>query len=133
MGILGGGKYNNKQPVFLNLFQIRLPVSGVVSILHRITGVLLFLCIPLSLWMLQYSLASEAQFQELINAFRHPISLLLITLILWALMHHLLAGIRHLLLDFDIGAEKDISLKTSWLVILAAPIITLLMMLRIVL
>ncbi len=122
---------NNKRPVFLNLFQIRLPVSGVVSILHRITGVLLFLCIPFSLWMLKYSLASEAQFQQLINAFHHPLNLLLIALVLWALMHHLLAGIRHLLLDFDIGVDKEISLKTSWLVILAAPILALFLMLRV--
>jgi succinate dehydrogenase / fumarate reductase cytochrome b subunit len=121
---------NNKRPVFLNLFQIRLPVSGVISILHRITGVLLFLCIPISLWILTTSLASEQQFSLLIEAFHQPVNLVLIAFILWALLHHLLAGIRHLLLDFDIGADKEISIKSSWIVMLAAPIMTALLMLR---
>jgi len=122
---------NHKRPIFLNLFQIRLPVSGVVSILHRITGVMLFLCIPVSLWVLDFSLASEQQFHRLVDGLHHPLSIILVTLIIWALLHHLLAGIRHLLLDLDIGVEKEISTKSAWLVTIAAPVLALLLLLRI--
>ena len=52
----------NKRPVYLNLFQIRLPVAGVVSILHRITGVVMVISLPLSLYALQQSLASADEY-----------------------------------------------------------------------
>ena len=122
---------HHKRPVFLNLLQIRLPVSGVVSILHRISGVLLFLCIPGSLWIFNASLASEHHFKQLVELLRHPLSIILITLVFWMLAHHLLAGIRHLMLDFDIGVEKHSSIKSSWLVIMAAPALAVILILRI--
>ena len=122
---------NHKRPIFLNLFQIRLPVSGVVSILHRVTGVMLFLCIPVSLWMLNASLTSEQQFQHLVDVLHHPVSITLVILIVWALLHHLLAGIRHLLLDLDIGVGKAMSTKSSWLVAIAAPLLALALLLSI--
>jgi len=65
---------NNKRPKFLALHQIRLPLPGLVSILHRISGALLFLALPLLLWMLQCSLRSIETYTQLSDALQHPLS-----------------------------------------------------------
>lgn len=98
-----------KRPVFLNLLQIHLPLMGWVSIVHRLTGVMLFLLLPLPLWLWQRSLSNEAGFlmiSEWLQAW--PLRLLLL-LMLWWFLHHLFAGLRVLLLDIEIGS----SLKTA--------------------
>lgn len=96
---------NKKRPKFLDLRQIRLPLPGVVSILHRISGALLFLLLPLMLWTLQYSLRSIETFTMLSWMFHHPASKLFWIGVLWAFLHHFCAGIRYLLIDLGIGAE----------------------------
>ncbi len=93
-----------KRPVFLNLLQIHLPLMGWVSIAHRLTGVMLFLMLPLPLWLWQRSLSNEAEFRlisEWLQAW--PLRLLLL-LMLWWFLHHLFAGLRVLLLDMEIGS-----------------------------
>lgn len=94
---------NNMRPKFLALHQIRLPLPGVVSILHRISGALLFLALPLLLWMLQCSLRSVETYTELMDNLQRPVSKLFLLAVLWALLHHFCAGIRYLLLDLDMG------------------------------
>ncbi len=93
----------NKRPKYLNVFKIRLPVPALVSILHRISGLLLFLALPLFLWMLQCSLASPDGYAQLGSLLGHPVSKLFLLLMLWALLHHLCAGLRFLAIDMDIG------------------------------
>ncbi len=95
---------NNKRPKYLNVFRIRLPWPALVSILHRISGLMLFLALPALLWMLQQSLASPESYTQVGSVLSHPMSKLLLLLILWALLHHLCAGIRFLAIDLDIGA-----------------------------
>ncbi len=100
---------NPKRPVFLNLLQIRLPLMGWVSIAHRLTGVMLFLLLPLPLWLWQQSLNSVADFAQVghwLEAW--PLRLLLL-LMLWWFLHHLFAGIRFLLLDMEIGASLKVA------------------------
>lgn len=100
---------NSKRPVFLNLLQIHLPLMGWVSIAHRLTGVLLFLLLPLPLWLWQHSLGNAADFaqvEEWLQAL--PVRLLLL-LMLWWFLHHLFAGIRFLLLDMDVGASIKVA------------------------
>ncbi|MBM3353446.1 MAG: succinate dehydrogenase, cytochrome b556 subunit [Betaproteobacteria bacterium] len=97
------------RPKYLNLqallFEIRLPLPGWVSILHRISGALLFLAMVWLLWMLDRSLSSEAAFETIRQYARlWPVKLALLVLI-WAYCHHLCAGIRHLFLDLDKGTE----------------------------
>jgi len=94
---------NKKRPVHLDLRLIKLPLPGVVSILHRISGLLLFLTLPLFLKMLQYSLFSIETYTQLAATLRYPLSKLILISLLWAFLHHLCAGIRYLAIDMHIG------------------------------
>lgn len=114
-----------KRPVFLNLLKIRLPLPGIVSFLHRISGVLLFLAIPVSLLVLQESLASPAGFAAAGEFLSHPLVIPLVFILLVALSHHLLAGLRFLLLDFEIGLGKEISVQSSRAVLIGAVVLAL--------
>lgn len=88
-----------KRPKNLNLFTIRLPINAIVSIMHRASGVVLFLIQPLLLWALQQSLASSDGYLRVTGLLRHwSIKLLLIGLA-WAFFHHFYAGLRHLAMD----------------------------------
>ena len=109
-----------KRPVFLNLWQIRFPVTAVMSIMHRLTGVLLFIAIPFFIYALQLSLESEAGFQIVAGYADSIVIKFVIVLMVWSLLHHLLAGVRYLLLDIDLGIEKQQAKLTAWLVIISA-------------
>jgi len=94
------------RPVYLNLLAIRQPVPAVVSILHRASGAILFLVgLPVALWSLQASLATADGFQRIAAAFAHPLARLVLLGLVWAYLHHLIAGVRHLLADVHIGLE----------------------------
>ena len=107
------------RPKYLNLYallvEIRMPVSARLSILHRVSGALLFVALVWLLWMLDRSLSSEAAFEKIKHyAGLWPVKLSLLVLV-WAYCHHFCAGIRHLLLDLDKGVEKETALLTSWI------------------
>lgn len=106
------------------LFEIRLPLPGWVSILHRISGLLLFLAVVWLLFMLDRSLASEADFE----ATRRYVGLLPVKLsllaLIWAFCHHFCAGIRFLLLDLDRGVDKATARLTSWITLAASLALT---------
>jgi len=113
-----------KRPVFLNLMQIRFPITAIMSIAHRLTGVLLFLALPFLIYALDLSLQDEAGFTQTLK-FLDSIAVKIILLLLaWSLLHHLLAGVRYLLLDIDIGIEKQQARSTAWLVIVLALILS---------
>lgn len=95
-----------RRPINLDFTTIRFPVTAWVSILHRLSGFFIFALIPLLLWMLQASLASEAQFMALHDKLRQPIILGILWAFLSAIFYHLVAGLRHLLLDIHIGESK---------------------------
>jgi succinate dehydrogenase / fumarate reductase cytochrome b subunit len=109
-----------------DLIHYRLPVPGVVSILHRISGLLLFLALPLTLWMLDLSLSSETSFARFLEFFGHVWARLLLLLVGWALLHHLCAGVRYLLLDIHVGVDKPAARRSSWIVFAASGALTLL-------
>lgn len=117
-----------QRPKNLNLFKIKLPISGVVSILHRLSGVVLFLVVPAILWVFQLSLSSESNFQTLINiAHFNPILKLFILFLLWGFLHHFFAGVRHLFLDVHWGISLRQSRLTAKLVMSISLISTLLL------
>jgi succinate dehydrogenase / fumarate reductase cytochrome b subunit len=118
-----------KRPVFLNLVQIRLPIAGVMSIAHRIAGVLLFLSLPFALYLLDLSLASPEGFEQVLSLLRSVWLLPFYFVISWALVHHFLAGIRYLLLDVDIAIDKPAYRVTAMTVLVAAPAIVMLFLL----
>ncbi|MEZ5650565.1 MAG: succinate dehydrogenase, cytochrome b556 subunit [Burkholderiaceae bacterium] len=113
------------RPVFRNIgvgeiANYRLPPSGIVSILHRVSGALLFLLgIPVVLYLLQLSLDSAASYQRFTEIAGGVFFRLVVLVLLWAFFHHLCAGIRFLLLDLHIGLEKA-SARTSALAVLGA-------------
>ena len=90
---------NRHRPKNLNLFTIRLPINALVSILHRASGVGLFLALPLILLALQYSVGSPDSYARLTNLFDTWFIKLLLIGLSWAFFHHFFAGIRHLLQD----------------------------------
>ena len=94
---------NKNRPVHLDLRLIKLPLPGFVSILHRASGLWLFLALPLFLRMLQYSLFSIETYTQLAAVLRHPLSKLFLISLLWAFLHHFCAGIRYLAIDMHIG------------------------------
>jgi succinate dehydrogenase / fumarate reductase cytochrome b subunit len=102
------------RPKFLNLFQIRQPVPAVVSILHRISGAVLFLSLWLFLAGLQKSLASPESYAELSAWLAHPLAKLVSLGLLWAYLHHTFAGIRHLALDLRLGIELPKARASAW-------------------
>jgi succinate dehydrogenase / fumarate reductase cytochrome b subunit len=116
------------RPKYLNLqallFEIRLPVTGWVSILHRISGAMLFLAAAWMLWLLDRSLQSPEGFEQVKRYVAlWPVKLSLLALV-WAYCHHFCAGIRFLLLDLDRGVDKATARQTSWVVLAASLALT---------
>lgn len=95
-----------KRPKYLNLIQIKLPIAGVTSILHRISGFGLFLMLPFLIWLLELSLGSQESFAQLQSVAAHPLAKLLLIGLLWAFLHHFCMGIRILLIDIHVGVDK---------------------------
>lgn len=114
---------SDNRPFFLNLIKIRLPVTGFVSIFHRISGLLMFLSIPFSVYLFDISLQGEAGFNQAVDVLQHPFIQLVSLVLLWSIAHHLIAGIRFLLTDFDIGLEKRQAILFAWLVFVIEAII----------
>jgi succinate dehydrogenase / fumarate reductase, cytochrome b subunit len=114
------------RPVYLNLVRIRLPLPGIVSILHRISGAALFLfAIPLVLFALQTSLESAGGFATLKSMFANPLCKLILVGLLWAYLHHFFAGIRYLLLDLHVGDDLKPARQSSVMVLGASLALTL--------
>lgn len=107
------------------LFEIRLPVPGWVSILHRISGALLFFpFVAWLLWLLELSLRSESGFEHIKAYLALPLVKLGALVFVWAYCHHLCAGIRYLFLDLDLGVDLPTARLTSWIVIVAGLVLT---------
>ena len=116
----------DNRPVYLNLIKIRLPLAGMVSFAHRISGVLLFLFLPFSVYLLDMSVQSAESFSAVKQLLDQPLMLAVQMLVLWSIAHHFFAGIRFLLIDAEIGVEKSQARIGSWLVFLAETIAILL-------
>src|SRR5574341_2661436 len=113
------------RPKYLNLIQIRLPVPGLVSILHRVSGAALFLVLPFLLALFELSLDSPYAFGRFKVLFSHWAVKLILIGVAWAYLHHLCAGIRHLALDLDYGTELAAARATSWAVLAVSAFLTL--------
>lgn len=115
-----------KRPKYLNLLKIRLPVAGIISIMHRASGAVLFLLIPLLLYLFQMSLQSGMTFMEFQEIVRRPLVKLILLGLLWGYLHHLFAGLRHLFLDLHIGISLETARLTSIVVLVGGIALTLL-------
>lgn len=97
-----------QRPKFLDLTVIRLPLAGYASILHRVSGVGLFLMLPLLIWLLDLSLSSAPEHLALFASITGSIAVKLILLgLIWAFLHHFCMGLRILLIDIHVGVEKQ--------------------------
>lgn len=117
---------HSRRPVFLNLTKIRMPVGAWTSIGHRISGVVLAAGVPAAVYLLGMSLRDERGFATVMALSGHFAIKLAAVLVAWALAHHLLAGLRHLLSDFDIGSPLRVARRSAWLVNLASIAVLLL-------
>jgi len=114
------------RPVYLNLFAIRMPLPAVVSILHRASGALLFaIGIPLLLCTLQRALASPEGWEAARAAFQSPLARIVAVVLAWAFLHHLFAGIRHLLMDAHVGVELRGARQSAAIALVLALAVTL--------
>jgi succinate dehydrogenase / fumarate reductase cytochrome b subunit len=111
------------RPKYYDLNLTHLPPPGLLSILHRISGALLFLAIPVLLYLLQGSLTSEQEYLRWRDFFRHPLVKLVAIGLAYLYAHHFFAGLRYLLLDLHVGLEKAPA-NTSAKVVLALGVLS---------
>lgn len=114
-----------KRPVWYNLSPVNLPLPGIVSILHRISGILLVLALLWGLYLLDLSLASEDGFRHLAEYMGHPLAKIGALVIFWSFFHHVCAGIRYLLLDVHVGIDLGSARRSSQIVLLVSLAFTL--------
>ncbi|KPY62994.1 Succinate dehydrogenase, cytochrome subunit [Pseudomonas syringae pv. spinaceae] len=117
---------NSQRPVNLDLRTIKLPVTAYTSILHRISGVILFVGIAIMLYAMDKSLASEEGFGEVKACLTSPLAKLIIWGLLSALLYHMVAGIRHLIMDTGVGETLEGSKLGSKIVIAVSVVLILL-------
>lgn len=115
-----------KRPKHLALHQIKLPLPGIVSILHRASGAALFLALPILLWMLQSSLRSIETYTALMDVLAHPITKVLVLGLSWSFVHHFCAGLRFLAIDLHWIGDLQSARNSSWAVMGASVVLTLL-------
>lgn len=118
-----------QRPQFRNihvteLSNYRMTVASIVSILHRISGFLIFVSLPFILYMFQQSLLSEDTFKYFAGIASHPLVKLIILALAWSYYHHFAAGVRHLFMDVHLAIEKDSSRNSATAVIAVSLFLT---------
>lgn len=112
------------RPKYYDLNLLNLPLPALVSIFHRITGVVMFLAlIPLTLYLLQATLASESGFNFWKNTLNWPLVKIIVLGFVWAFLHHFYAGLRYLLLDLHIGIDLK-SARASSVIVFVLGLVT---------
>lgn len=103
-----------------------MPVGALASVMHRVTGVILTLCVPFSVYLLDLSLRGPKSFAQVMGLFGQWAFRIVVVVSIWALAHHLLAGIRHLLSDIDVGSQLPAARRSAWIVNLCGLAVALL-------
>ena len=116
----------SRRPVFLDLTRIQMPVGALTSIGHRISGVVLAAGVPAAAYLLGLSLGDEAGFAQVTALFAQFPFKAAAVIVVWALAHHVLGGVRHLLSDVDIGSPLRVARRSAWFVNLAGVAVALL-------
>jgi len=115
---------SDPRPKHLALARIRLPVPALVSILHRVSGAVLFLLLPFLLYLLHASLGSPDSYVRLRAVIEQPLVKLVLIGLLWAYLHHFCAGIRFLALDVHWGIELQPARRNAWAVLAVSLVLT---------
>lgn len=120
------------RPKYVDINLLHLPVPGLVSIFHRVTGVVMFLAlIPALLFVLQCTVGSEAGFNRWKSIFAEPVVKIIFLGFVWAYMHHFFAGIRYLLLDVHVGIALEPARLSAKIVLVSGLVATVLIGARI--
>jgi succinate dehydrogenase / fumarate reductase cytochrome b subunit len=124
-----------ERPQFTNihvtqLSNYRMPLASIVSILHRISGFLMFALLPVVLYLLELSLRSEISYAYLYGFASHPLVKLIILALVWGYMQHFCAGVRHLVMDMHIGLDKDSARKSAASVLVVSLFLTFVVALK---
>ncbi len=117
---------NKKRPVNLDIGTISLPITAYVSILHRISGIALFVGVAILMWLLDASLTSEASFNAVKALFNSFLCKLIVWGVLAALIYHSVAGIKHLIMDLGIGETMEGGIRGARIVFIATIILVVL-------
>ncbi|MDQ2734933.1 MAG: succinate dehydrogenase, cytochrome b556 subunit [Pseudomonadota bacterium] len=115
-----------RRPVFFNLTRIQMPVGALTSITHRVTGIVLAFGIPFGFYVLHLSLDSAQSYEHLTQMANTELFKATLILFIWALSHHLLAGVRHLLMDIGVGSHLASARRSAWIVNLGGVTVALL-------
>jgi succinate dehydrogenase / fumarate reductase cytochrome b subunit len=117
---------NDKRPVNLDLTTIRFPITAIVSITHRVSGIILYGAIAVLLWMLQASLASEQSFNELKKLLSSPLARIIVWGTVAALAYHLVMGVRHMIMDLGFGESLEGGRRGAQIAVVIAVILIVL-------
>ena len=120
---------------FTDLPGYRLPAAGIVSILHRISGALMFVLLPFILWLFDKSVSSEISFEKFKAAFNVGLLglpgafwKLVVLALIWAYLHHFIAGLRHLWMDTNHGAaSKGFGKSSAIFTLVSSVLLTLIL------
>jgi len=117
----------SQPPVYLDLSELKLPKAAIMSIMHRISGVVMVVLIPALIYLIQVSLSGPSGYQRISVFFDSPLVQLMVFLLCWAFMHHFMAGIRFLLIDLKIGLNRPAYGRNARFVLYTAPCFALLL------
>lgn len=113
------------------ILQYRLPPAGIVSILHRVSGALMFLLLPFIVWLLDVSLTSEISYEQFTAAFGVGLGFvpgwfvkLVVLALIWAYLHHFIAGIRHLWMDMTHSVTKEQGHSSAIVTLVSSVVLT---------
>ena len=128
----------SKRPEFRNIHALtdlpsyRLPPAGIVSILHRISGAIMFLLMPFIIWMFDTSISSEISFAKFTNVFAVGVGAvpgwcfkLVALALIWAYLHHFIAGLRHLWMDINHAVSKEFGRSSALVTLGLGSVLTL--------
>lgn len=123
--------YTNVGVSQLLVYLRHMPTPGKLSILHRASGVILFLCLPLVILPLfAMSVTSEASYASIASVAGHPLVKIVLLAIIWGYLHHFCAGIRFLILDLHIGLEKVAARKSATTSLVISLVLTVILGLK---
>jgi succinate dehydrogenase / fumarate reductase cytochrome b subunit len=115
----------------IDAFQYRLPLAGVVSILHRVSGVAMFILLPFVVWLFDVSLSSEISYAEFTSVFIAGIGFvpgwffkLVALALIWSYLHHFIAGVRHLWMDATHAVGLEFGRQSAVFTLVASLLLT---------
>jgi len=120
-------KVKDKRPVNLDISTLELPLAALTSITHRVSGVIVFVGTAILLWLLDRSLGSEEGFNALLGSAQSPLMKFIVWGVLSALAYHMVAGVKHLLMDAGIGESREAGPRGAKLVIAVSSALVLLL------